>query len=129
METITIFTYNLNTGRPNLTGGLNIKNRTWENYLQRFTMQNILFQHCAAYFRASRIWNPPGIEPGSSDLDFSAPPTELSDIATKFSISHYIGFFALGTTTANFKQINTILDNKIQPAEMNAAEHTPAMPE
>jgi hypothetical protein len=91
-------------------------------------MQNILFQHCAAYFRASRIWNLP--EPGPSELDFSALPTELSDISTnKFSISHYIGFFALGTTTANFKQINTILDNKIQPAEMNLAEHTPAMPE
>ncbi len=90
----------------------------------------ILFQHCAAYFRASRIWNPPGIEPGPTDLDSSALPTELSDISTKkFSISQYIGFFALGTTTANFKQINRILDNKIQPAEMNVAEHTPAMPE
>jgi hypothetical protein len=43
METITIFTYNLNTGRPNLTGGLNIKNWTWENYLQRFTMQKFYF--------------------------------------------------------------------------------------
>jgi hypothetical protein len=93
-------------------------------------MQNILFQHCAAYFRASRIWNPPGIEPEPSELDFSALPTELRFISTnKFSIRYYIGFFALGTTTANFKQINTILDNKIQPSEMNAAEHTPAMPE
>ncbi len=104
METITIFTYNLNTGRPNLTGGLNIKNRTLEKYLQRFTMQNIFFRHLAAYFRASRIWNPPGIEPEPSELEFSALPTELSDISTnKFSISDYIGFFALGTTTANFK--------------------------
>ncbi len=73
---------------------------------------------------------PPVIEPGSSKLEYSALPTELNDISiTKFSISHYIGFFALGTTTANFKQINTILDIKIQPAEMNAAEHTPALPE
>jgi hypothetical protein len=93
-------------------------------------MQNILFQHCAAYFRASRIWNPPGFESGPSELEVSALQTDLSDISTnKFSISQYIGFFALGTTTANFKQINTILDNKIQPAEMNAAEHTPAMAE
>ncbi len=104
METITIFTYNLNTGRPNLTGGLNIKNRSLEKYLQRFTMQNIFFQYSAAYFRASRIWNPPGIEPGPSELEFSALPTKLNAISTnKFSISHYIGFFALGTTTANFK--------------------------
>ena len=82
METITIFTYNLNTGRPNLTGSFNIKNRSLEKYLQRFTMQNIFFQYSAAYFRASRIWNPPGIEPGPSELDFSALPTELSDIST-----------------------------------------------
>jgi hypothetical protein len=58
----------------------------------------------AACFRANRTWDPSGIEPGPSELEFSALPTELSDISTnKFSITHYIGFFALGTTTANFK--------------------------
>ena len=43
----------------------------------------------------------PGFEPGPSEHEFGALPTELSDISTnKFLISHSIGSLALGAITA-----------------------------
>ncbi len=72
-------------------------------------------------------WPSSGIELGTSEREFSALPTELSDISPiKFSISYYIGDLAPDTTTANFTQIK---NDKIQPVVLNVAVTIPATSE